>query len=180
MVEAALYALLAAILATRRPLRDLWRQLGLAHRVFLAAFFALLVAGQLADDGLRTFPFVPWTMYTERATGDPSFREYRVRLASGRVRELSAFARPPTLSIQMQHALEQRAGGIVRAAGEAERAAAVREYDRTLRALAAGSASADPGDPPVAVEVTRVTIPLRAYRGPGSLRREPVHSVDLR
>lgn len=172
MIEVAILTGLAADLASRRGLREVVAALRPGHRSFLAVLFGLLVAGQLHDDGARTFPFVPWDMYTTRAAGDPVFYEVRVRLASGRLSRLSAFGGSYAVSTQMHQHLQRLAHEV--ASGPPARARVA--FDSALRAIVARPATGS--DPPVAVEVTRVTVPL-AGAGPASLRREPFRRVEL-
>jgi len=180
VLEALLYAALALWLASRRPVRELVRALGPGQRAFAAALVAALVGGQLFDDGARTFPFVPWAMYTQRSPGDPVFCEYRLRRASGSLEDLTAFRPGAAMSVQMHHRLEVLSAQIEGAGDEAARTNLLRDYDHVLQTVAAAAASRRSDDPPVAVEVERVTVPLRSYSGPESLRREPFRRVEIR
>jgi hypothetical protein len=180
MLEAALCGVLVVWLARRRELIALVQRLDVGRRVFLAAFFALLVAGHLADQGPTTWPFVPWSMYTESAREDPTFHEIHARYASGRERELSVFGAFPAFSTQLRGHMENLAVAIATEPDGARREELGRTYDRLLRALADVATAQSPDDPVVAVEVRRATVPLRAWAGPDSIRRETTRRIELR
>jgi hypothetical protein len=178
MIELLLCVAIALFLATQPELRALLRRLDPGHRVFLGAFLGSMLLGQLVDDGKRSFPFVPWNMYDQRAVGDPFFHQYQLLRASGRRQSLSGSGPDPAISPQMQQRLQELEGSGAHDTDRV-RSDAAAELDAILRSLAVARARDVPDDPPVALEIWRATVQLHDPRSPTDVHVELERRIEL-
>jgi len=93
VVEAAHYISWLLLLAASRPLRQLLLALPRPKQAAVLAFLGLMIVTQLIDRPWRTFPFIPWAMYSKNRPEPPQFFEYvgtcedgrEIRIPVGRV-----------------------------------------------------------------------------------------------
>lgn len=84
VLELGNYLCWLLLLASYRPLRELWRQLPSLQRRAILGIVAVMLAAQIIDDQSATFPFMPFTMYSHRLPDPVPFFEYVGTLADGR------------------------------------------------------------------------------------------------
>lgn len=76
IVEGGLYIGCLLLLAACKPLRQLFGAIPTLQRRFLFCLVALMLVSQMWSSPQKTFPFIPWAMYTRRLPEPPTFFEY--------------------------------------------------------------------------------------------------------
>ena len=84
ILEYSFYVSWLLLLSAYEPLRQLLRSLPRPQRRFLIAFTAVLLITQVVNRNRRTFPFIPWQMYSMSLPDPPVFFEYHGTCADGR------------------------------------------------------------------------------------------------
>jgi hypothetical protein len=157
-LEGALIAAVLTPVALSAPLRRTFAALGRRMRIALAAMVVLTLAGQLALH-TRSFPFVNWYMYATVPHGDPDVYEYDAVLVSGRRVPLvpGRFLAPESAD-RLMEALRRQ---VQRLRADPGAAAARREHEHTLAAVAGLYDHEHPHDRVASVLVTRRSISVR-------------------
>jgi hypothetical protein len=173
LLEAALIAAVLTPVALSRPVRRTFLALDRLKQVALAAMLVLTLAGQLVLH-TRSFPFVNWHMYSTTPEGDAVSYEYDGLLQSGRTVPLipGRFLAPESAD-RMVEALHRQ---VERLRHDPQAAAARREHELTLRAIAGLHDDDHPDDPVVTVRVAGRTTSIRsgAESAPTELWAVPV------
>jgi hypothetical protein len=79
--ELSVYLLLLLACLSHKPIRETFLGLSTYRIALLLTFFSLAIAGQLYNVGTRTYPFIPWGMYSE-VDPDREFVKYEAVLGS--------------------------------------------------------------------------------------------------
>lgn len=166
----AFWLALIVLLVSLRPVHRFLAALPRPHAFLLAGFFALLLAGQLADRSKDTFPFVSWKMFSMPAPaslGPIAYYEYYGRTDAAERVPLNPERLFPSLkNYRMAVGLMTLAGGALDPARPDPEAA--RRLSEALRALGARHNRENPGTPVRGVEMYRCQLDPR----PGPARRE--------
>lgn len=178
LLEAVLFAALIYALAGFGPLRRVLVDVPRRYRTIALVFVVLLAVGQVIKGNEYTFPFVGWTMYGTPHPEDPVFYEYTAIRQSGRAEPFDPPRLVPTLAnARIDNRLKRQIETIEKTDDPATREREKALHAATLRAFAR-LADAGSADPIVAVQVTRGTVPLRAYSGDEALPRTPLWRID--
>lgn len=171
----AVLGLLLAFASSRR-LRALLAGIGAPRAFFVIALVCFVLWGQLARDNRASFPFLHWGMYTSRAPSN-EYLDFEVRYRNGETGlfpfgELASFSGSMFLPSRGR-ALENGVAKWLRPeAATPDRARA------ELAKLAATYNRLHPGAPVVSMTVVRRVVPIRAFTGRETVRREPI--LELR
>jgi hypothetical protein len=132
------------------------------YRAALTALIGSALTGHFALSSW-TFPFVNWYMYTAPVEGDPVVFEYDAVLAGGATIPLvfSRFLGTQSAG-RLMEALRRQVCHLQALPEGAEKAAARREHELALRAIAARHNRRQPRDPVVTVVVSERTISIRS------------------
>lgn len=179
--EIPCYAAFLGLLAASRSLRQLLAQLGTAHRMFLLAFLAVILAAHLYRQETKTYPAVSWSMFTRVVEGDPDYFEYAGVLADGTQVELQP--EDDLFGQVFGQNLIVRLGRIARtiATPEAQQRQPelVRRYDRLVQALGYKHNQTVPQRIVLEVRVYRCSVSVRDDRSRASIERVLFRTVPL-
>jgi hypothetical protein len=178
-LEAVGCAVLCAVLAGQKPLRNLMSELRPGHQAFLLAFLVGMMAGQLIQRESNTFPLVAWSMFTKPVTGDPDYYEYVAGSLAGSEVELLARDElfPPPLGQNLMIHMGRLARSLAAGDSGARNLEEAARFDRLVRALAARYNELHPESSVKVVRVWRCTVPARTYHGRSSIRRELLWTI---
>lgn len=174
----AIGALLLAFASSAR-VRELLAAIGRPRAAFVIALLGLVLWGQLARDARASFPFLPWSMYTNPAP-QPAYLEFEARYRDGATGPfpfgaLATFAGSKFLSSKGR-ALENR---ITQWLDPARGALAPDRARAELGKLAATYNAQHPGDPVVSIAVVRRVVPIQAFASRESIAREPLLELAI-
>ncbi len=167
LVEALIYLGLLLFLVRQKPLMTKLAKLPRHLRYALVGLVAVLIGGQLANQGANTFPIVEWAMYTQRAEGDPVYYEYRGMTRSGKEVMLPISRLYPTLDRKITWQLKALA------------ASSSARYESLLRQVVLRHNHTHPDDPLCELTVYKCTIPLHATGRADRVQRSPFRQLSL-
>jgi hypothetical protein len=178
-VEITLLLLVLAPLAMHKPLVQLFHNVGMRYRVFVAGLVFLAIAGHATS--FNTFPFVKWNMYGWPRSGDPVVYEYTCILQSGK--EVPLVASRLLFSMDADRIVSRLSRQIKSLKEEEDpvrRAELRTQSDEILAALARLQTRKFPADPVRRVIVSGKTIHVRPQPGVYESDPEEMWHVDIR
>lgn len=171
-IESTAILVLLLTFAASQRLRSLLADVGRLRALFVIALLGLVLWGQLARDNHASFPFLPWSMYTATNPSN-EYLEFEVRYRSGgtgpfafgRLASFRGSKFLPSRGRALENGITKRLrrNPFVPDRARAELAKLVATYNRQ-----------NPSDPVVALTVVRRVVPIHAFTGRDSVRREPL------
>ena len=176
--EASAFLAIGLLLWRHAGVRATLRHLDPLPRALALLLPGLLVAGQVAGQGDRLYPFVTWPLYTTSLRANPSYHEYTAALADGREIPLPVRAFFPTLGGRLAPFLEFLSGSALHAPVGPAGARATARLEAVLRTLAREHERSHPMEPVVAIDVWHRTVPTAGYEGRSSITRRHDRRVE--
>jgi hypothetical protein len=178
-LEINCYAVLLIWLTTRKPLRTLFGQLNYGHRILLVSFVIALVAAQVIQQESKTFPMVPWAMFTKPVSGNPDYFEYTATRSDGG--EVNLLLREELFPEPLGQNLMIHLAKLARLSADPDSCSPedVLRFEKMVKVLAKSYNQLHSDSPVLVVHVWRCTIPIGDYHGSSSIRREPFRTIPL-
>ncbi|MCP4795565.1 MAG: hypothetical protein GY885_05335 [Phycisphaeraceae bacterium] len=177
--ECLFYGLLLAWLARRPEVRRRLRGDDAGYGRIIVAFVALLIVGQLVADGRRTYPFVPWAMYSTPARKAPIFLECHGVLADGEEVVIPAARMFKSLSVRIVRTWLKLAEAAVAETDPEAKAESWRKFDGLVESMALEYNRKNPGPPVVEAIVWQIMIPANARSDTDAYPREVFRRVTV-
>lgn len=173
MLEALLILAVFHPLASHRLFAEMFSALGRFYKLVFLALLGLLLAGHLAGRDRRTFPFVPWRMYSQVVEEYPTHYAYLGKSRNGKTVRLVPPRVPLTLYKHgILRKLETQVESIRVEEDSAQRATLISQHEATLAAVAHLYNRKHREDPIQKITVSECTIPLNTYDGEASIKRQ--------
>jgi hypothetical protein len=178
IVESLFHLAVLLFLARQDALRDLLAELPRPRRWLLIGLFGLLLIGQLGGRNRLTFPFVQWGMYTNSFAGN-RYLDYTATREDGVEIRFPIVEVYPTAGRHIVWKVAPLMAVGMRGNAGPSRDDALAQVDALLLAYGRRYNNARPTAPVKGIHVWECAIPIDDYRGPSSITRRRVRSVEI-
>ena len=174
ILEGGLYVGGLLLLASYKPVRQMMQAIPRPQQRFLICLVGLMLLAQIWGDPQKTFPFIPWAMYSAREPDPPLYFEYVGICGDGREVQIPTERVFRSQKRRIAWQLHSRWRLMDSAKDEAQRAALLRRYQSLLTAVVKRFNEQHPD-----TEVERVRLVQCAMPRPAPGRKLDVTRVPL-